>query len=121
VTGFVLGWLLAIGMAALGVVACLAPGLASALYGVPEDQPAGRAWVRAAGLRDAGLAVALAACLAQGWTGAAGAPCLATALVAIADVANVVAHRGRAVPQLVTHASGIALGLAAGGLLLSAA
>jgi hypothetical protein len=116
--GTLLAWLLTIGMALLGVVACLAPRPTSALYGVPQDDRAGFVWVRAAGLRDLGLAAALAVFLAQGWPEAAATLSLATALVAVGDFAGVLALRGSAAAlQLSVHASGVALGLAAGVLL----
>jgi hypothetical protein len=107
------------GMAALGVVACAAPGAASALYGVPQHDPGGHAWVRAAGLRDLGLSAVLGWFLATGRSDAAGAVLVATAAVAVSDVVNVVAVRGP--PPLLTgavHLSGIALGFATGFLLL---
>jgi hypothetical protein len=117
--GFWLAWAFAAGMALLGVGATAAPALCSALYGVPVGGPRPEAWVRAAGLRDLGLAGALAAVLWAGDAGASSALCLATALIAAADLANVVATRGvHPIWPLGTHASGVAVGLAAGVLLL---
>lgn len=120
-TGERLGGALALGMAGLGVAACVAPGPTSALYGVPQGRADrdGQAWVRAAGLRDLGLAAALGVLLAERAPRAAGVVCAATACVAIADGTNLIATRGASPLPLVVHASGVAVGLLAAWALIS--
>ena len=52
---------LAFGLLSLGLVCCLAPALAAEMYGLPLPSPNDAttlAWVRVAGLRDAGLGLA---------------------------------------------------------------
>lgn len=116
--GFVLAAALTGGMALLGVVATGAPRFASGLYGVRAEDAAGAAWVRAAGLRDLGLALALAAFLVYGHPHSAAVLCIATGLIAVGDLANVVGTRGpRPLLPLGTHLSGIVGGLLAGALL----
>jgi hypothetical protein len=111
--GFTLAWLLALGMALLGVLACALPVPTSRLYGSPQQDRWGIAWVRAAGLRDLGLALALAIFLGSGAPRAAAVIALATALVAGGDFASIAALRGRTAPlPLLVHASGIAMGAA---------
>lgn len=108
----------AVGMTGLGVVACVAPGPISGLYGVPQADAYGRAWVRAAGLRDLALAGAIGALLADRSPRAAGVVCVVSGCVAIADAANVLATRGpRPIPHAV-HLSGVGVGLLAGLALL---
>ena len=117
-TGFVLGWLLTLGMALLGVVACVQPLPISHLYGAPQWDPSGVAWVRAAGLRDLGLSLALAIFLSVDAPRAAAVVALATALVATGDFASILVLRGRAAAlPLTVHASGIAMGIASAALL----
>jgi hypothetical protein len=117
--GLVMTAAFALGMAALGVVASLLPRPASRLYGVPVDTPSAAAWVRAAGLRDLGLATALAVLLLHGQLSAAGVVSIATGLVAVTDVVNVVGARGPSpIWPLGTHLSGIAVGVGGGLLLL---
>jgi hypothetical protein len=116
--GIVLGWLLTLGMALLGILACLLPAPISHLYGAPQSDARGIAWVRAAGLRDLGLSLALAVFLAVGAGRAAGVVAFATALVALGDFASISALRGRdAWLPLVVHASGIAMGIGSAALL----
>ena len=52
------------GLIGLGGVCCLAPATAAQLYGLPVQLDEAVAWVRVAGLRDAGLGVAAFALLA---------------------------------------------------------
>ena len=52
------------GLIGLGGVCCLAPATAAELYGLPVQLDEAVAWVRVAGLRDAGLGVAAFALLA---------------------------------------------------------
>ena len=52
------------GLIGLGGVCCLAPATAAQLYGLPVQLDEAVAWVRVAGLRDAGLGVAVFALLA---------------------------------------------------------
>jgi hypothetical protein len=107
-------------MAALGAVACAIPIPISSLYGMPVDGTAGAVWVRAAGLRDLGLAAALAVFLSHGEASAAGTVALATAGIALGDFAGIAAARGRsALLPLSVHFSGIAMGLLSGALLLA--
>lgn len=116
--GSVLGWLLCAGMALLGVLACLVPAPISHLYGAPQSDGKGIAWVRAAGLRDLALASALAVFLGAGAPRAAAVIAFATALVAIGDFASIAALRGReAWLPLSVHASGIAMGIGSSVLL----
>jgi len=116
--GSALGWALMLGMTALGLAACAFPLPVSDLYGAPQRDRVGAAWVRAAGLRDLGLSLALAAFLASGARGAAGMVALSTALVALGDFSSVFALRGRAAAlPLAVHFSGIAVGLGAAALL----
>src|SRR5687768_12882554 len=89
-----LGWMFTIGMVGLGVSACAAPRPTSALYGVPQADDGGRAWVRAAGLRDLGLSLILGWFLISGAYDAAAVVTIATGLVAVTDVVNVVVTRG---------------------------
>ena len=115
-----LAWLFTIGMTGLGVSACAAPRPTSALYGVPQHDVAGWAWVRAAGLRDLGLAGMLAWFLLQGAHDAAAVVSIGTGIVAITDFTNVVSLRGlKPLLSLGVHLSGIALGILAGILLLA--
>lgn len=115
-----LTWLFTLGMCGLGVAACVAPRPVSALYGVPEHDPSGWAWVRAAGLRDLGLAAILVWFLGHGAHDAAAIVAIATGLVAVTDFANVVSLRGFSpVLALSVHASGIGAGILGGGLLLA--
>jgi hypothetical protein len=119
VIAITLGWLFTLGMAALGAVACTLPIPISRLYGMPIDGAAGAVWVRAAGLRDLGLAAALAVFLSSGDASAAGTVALATAGVALGDFAGIATARGRAaLLPLSVHFSGIAMGLLSGALLL---
>ena len=118
--GSVLGWLLAAGMALLGVLACFVPLPTSHLYGAPQTDANGAAWVRAAGLRDLALSAALAIFLAGSAPRAAAVIAFATALVAIGDFASVATLRGRdAWLPLSVHASGIAMGIASSVLLVT--
>ena len=78
------------------------------------------AWALAAGMAVLGVAACAVPDLASTLYGVpegAAWVSLATALVAVCDIVNVVASRGP-VPQLVVHASGVGMGLAAGLLLL---
>jgi len=120
-TGILLGWLLMLGMAALGAAACILPIATSRLYGMPVDGIAGGIWVRAAGLRDLGLAAALAWFLStSSGLQAAGIVALATAAIACGDFASIASARGRAaLLPLAIHFSGIAMGVASGTLLMS--
>jgi hypothetical protein len=116
--GLVLGWLLTLGMALLGFVASVWPAPISHLYGAPQHDPFGTAWVRAAGLRDLGLSFSLAIFLSVSSPRAAAVVALATALVAIGDFSSILALRGRsAALPLAVHFSGIAMGLASAALL----
>ena len=116
--GIILGWLLTIGMTLLGVVTCIWPLPTSRLYGVPLDDALGAAWVRAAGLRDLGIALALAILLCAGSLPAAAAVAFATGGVAVGDFTSVAALRGRAAAlPLVVHASGVGMGFASAALL----
>jgi hypothetical protein len=116
--GFVLGWLLTLGMALLGFLACLWPAPVSHLYGAPQQESLGIAWVRAAGLRDLGLSLSLAIFLSAQSPRAAAVVALATALVAIGDFSSILALRGRsAALPLGVHFSGIAMGLASAAFL----
>lgn len=110
----------ALGMLGLGAAAALAPTFASRFYGVPSAHPDARAWIRAAGLRDVGLAAAILAFAPLGDARAAAIVTLATVGIAVADVANVLGTRGpRPLWPLGTHLSGIVLGVAGAAALLS--
>ena len=52
------------GLIGLGAICCAAPATAAELYGLPVQLDEALAWVRVAGLRDAGLGVATFALLA---------------------------------------------------------
>lgn len=118
--GTLLAWLFTVGMFALGVTACVAPRPTSALYGVPQHEPGGLAWVRASGLRDLGLCLILGWFLTHGQADSAAVTAIATGLVAATDLLNVVSTRGlRPALALAVHTSGIVAGIAAGGLLLA--
>ena len=52
------------GLIGLGAMCCIAPATAAELYGLPVQLDEAVAWVRVAGLRDAGLGVATFALLA---------------------------------------------------------
>jgi hypothetical protein len=113
-----LGWCMALGMVGLAVIAATAPGPTSRLYGIRQDDAGGRAWVRAAGVRDAGLAGILGVSLARGDDAAAALTMGATAAIAVTDAANVLSHgMARPVLQLAIHASGILGGLGGAALL----
>lgn len=115
-----LTWFFTIGMTGLGVFACAAPRPTSALYGVPQHDVAGWAWVRAAGLRDLGLAGMLAWFLIHGEHDAAAVVSIGTGIIAVTDFTNVVSVRGLGpVLSLAVHASGIGMGILGGILLLA--
>jgi hypothetical protein len=114
-----LGWLFTAGLAALGIAASAIPLLASRLYGVPQFDSDGAAWVRAAGFRDLGLALALGILLFDGSLRAAGIVALATAFIAAGDFASVLLSTVHA-PRfaLAIHASGVVMGTAAAASLI---
>jgi hypothetical protein len=114
--GTALGALLAVGMFGLGAGACVAPRSFSSLYGAPQWGAGGLALVRAAGLRDLGLAGILAVLLAMDPVTAA-IPAACAAAVAAGDLINVLTLRRRQGIPLATHLTGVAVGVAAAALL----
>jgi hypothetical protein len=114
----IIGWGLVLGMAALGVAAAAKPQAVSVVYGVPKGGMTGmtgNTWVRAAGMRDLGLAGILGSALARGDDPAAAAAMIATGAIAVTDLGNVVKVRGMmpAWPVAI-HISGILGGLIGG-------
>ena|SRR5689334_5974759 len=122
--GWILGALVVLGLLAIGVGGLIAPGRASAQYGIVLDDPRSLAFVRAMAARDlviGGLLAAIGLAGARttlGWT-----TCL-TALIAVVDFAVVSADvphaRGEATRRArILHAGGVAGLLVTGAALLA--
>jgi hypothetical protein len=119
-----LGWLFAalvvLGLLAIGVVGLIAPGSASAQYGIVLDDPRALGLVRAMAARDLVIGGLLALVALGGSRAALGWGTCLTALIAVVDLAVVTAD-GRAPGgrARTLHASGIVGLLVAGAVLLA--
>ena len=116
--GILIAWLCAAGLVGLGSLTIPFAALLSRAYGVPVDDPAGLALVRALGLRDVALGVAIVALLLLDNRGGVAVVLAVTAGLSLLDFGLVVAHRRALIPQLAQHAAGFVLS-AAGAWLLS--
>ncbi len=95
------------GLLALGVAAVPVPGAMSKAYGVPVADPAAFTYVRATGMRNIAMAVALLVLLSLEWYDAAAVLLLVVGVLAVADFANAVRHDAPA-PALLVHGGGAA-------------
>ena len=119
-----LGWLLAalvvLGLLAIGVVGLLAPGSASAQYGIVLDDPRALGLVRAMAARDLVIGGLLVLVALGGSRGMLGWGTCLTAVIAVVDLAVVTADGRAAAGRARTlHASGAVGLLVAGAALLA--
>lgn len=114
--GVACAWVCAAGFLVIGSATFPFPGPLARAYGAPVDDRAGLTLLRALGLRDVALGLALAGHLILGDVDAAAVVMAVTALIALLDFALVLQLNGRLVPPLTVHAGGFVL--SAGGALL---
>lgn len=95
------------GLLGAGVAAVRFPGAMSKAYGVPVTDPAAWTYVRATGMRDIAIAVALLVLLSLEWYDAAAVVLMVVGVLAVADFANAVRHDAPA-PALLVHGGGAA-------------
>eukprot|EP01052_Picozoa_sp_SAG31_P003589 SAG31_NODE_140_length_22731_cov_10.941410_13_plen_157_part_00 len=107
---------LALGLGALGLLSLCAPDLAAEAYGITAPLGPGQGWVRAAGLRDFGFAVA-ALCILRGSPESLPAFLPGVLLIPAGDIAIVCAHGNVGWQALLPHVAGV---FAVGVLLVSA-
>ncbi len=103
----VLAWAAAIALALLGLAAAVYPVPLATLYGASASEANGIVFVRAAGVRDAALAIVLGASVIIRDVPVFVVACCACALVAGADLTIVLrTNRGRLRPQYFAHLFG---------------
>jgi hypothetical protein len=118
------GWLLsvvvALGLTAVGVTALVAPRASATQYGIVVDDPRAFAFIRAMGVRDVVIGVLLGLLVEAGTRAALAWAISATSLIAVVDLALVMADRRSAPPSSGRDGSGLRPGFlhATGALLL---
>ncbi len=112
--GTLMGWVVAVGLCALGVACFVAPALAVRGYGLPLVSAADRWLVTAAGARDLAIGLFLLGALVRRERASLRRMLLLGAVVPIADAVLVATHAGLGNPApLALHVSGAAFMLAA--------